>query len=341
MENYPDCSFVICVEKGSLEYKALLLILTLRKNWGKWSSVPIYAYSPRAGKEPSDWLKAVYEQYNVRPIYEHLNIKYADYPLANKPIVMAHAERTLKSSILVFLDTDIVCWNEPTYFALPDKCDLSLCVDTTKTVSSSGPGDRYDQMWKRLYEMAGVRNEPYVVTHLTNQRVKSWWMSSVIPSRRECGLMGRWLDVFERALRADFFVPEAHYLREQMTLCAVAAAVYERFLELPISHSYPVQNYNYYAGKGALPDLATLWHYQPFLNKFFKWFATQIDASSDLAEKISIAESAASALRRNYPSMIGLDETFFQRWRRELRVGPRLRRALGVAKPSDNRALEW
>jgi hypothetical protein len=148
-------------------------------------------------------------------------------------------------------------------------------------------------VWIRQKQMAVARNEPYVVTHLTNQRVKSWWMSSVIPSRRECGLRGRWLDVFERALRADFFVPEAHYLREQMTLCAVAAAVYERFLELPISHSYPVQNYNYYAGKGALPDLATLWHYQPFLNKFFKWFATQIDASSDLAEKISIAESAA------------------------------------------------
>src|SRR5215469_3947656 len=97
MQQQPDCSFVICVEKGGLEYKALLLILTLRQNWGIWSSLPIYAYSPRAGKEPSDWMKAVYEQYNVRPIYETLNIDYADYPLANKPIAMAHAERALKS----------------------------------------------------------------------------------------------------------------------------------------------------------------------------------------------------------------------------------------------------
>ena len=116
MEHGSDCSIVICVEKGSLEYKALLLILTLRKNWPLWSSVPIYAYSPRAGKGPSDWLKAVYEQYDVRPIYEHLNIEYADYPLANKPIVMAHAERTVRSKFLVFLDTDILCWREPKYF---------------------------------------------------------------------------------------------------------------------------------------------------------------------------------------------------------------------------------
>ena len=54
--------------------------------------------------------------------------------------------------------------------------------------------------------------------------------------------MDRWLDLFKKALRADFFVPEAYYLREQMTLCALAAAFQERFVELPISHNYPIQN---------------------------------------------------------------------------------------------------
>ena len=166
-------------------------------------------------------------------------------------------------------------------------------------------------------------------------------MSSVVLCRRECGLMNRWLDVFRKALREDFFVAEANYLREQMTLCAVAAGVYERFLELPISHNYPVQNYDYYSGKGTSPDVAILWHYQPFLNKFFRSFAAQIDASISLTEKISIAESTIAVLRRNYPSLIGLDETFFQKWRRELRVGPRLRRALGVTKPGDQQAMDW
>jgi hypothetical protein len=341
MDQAPDCSVVICVERGSLEYKALLLILTLRNNWGVWSSLPIYAYSPRAGMRPSGWLEAVYEKYNVQPVYEHLNREYTDYPLANKPIVMAHAERTFTSKFLVFLDTDIVCWREPRCFALPEQYDLSLCVDTTKTVSSSGPGDKYDNMWKRLYELVGTKNEPYVVTHLTNQRVRSWWMSSVIPTRRECGLMGRWLDVFKRAMREDFFVSEAHYLREQMTLCAVAVEVYERFLELPISHNYPVQNYDCYSREGTSPELAILWHYQPFLNKFFRSFAAQIDALPSPAEKVSVAESTIAALRRDYPSMIGLDETFFQKWRRELRIGPKLRRTLGIAKPSDKQAMEW
>ena len=341
MDQGSDCSFVICVEKGSLEYKALLFILTLRQNWGVWSSLPIYAYSPRTGKEPSDWLQDIYEQYNVQPIYETLNIDYPEYPYANKPIAMAHAERTLKSKFLVFLDTDILCWREPSLFDLPEQYDVAMCVEGTKTVSSSGPEDKSDQMWMRLYKLAGTKSEPYVVTNLTNQRVRGWWLSSVIPIRRESGLMERWLNLFKRTLREDFFVgPQARFYSEQMTLCAIVAGVYERFLELPISYNYPVQNYDYYSRKGNTPESAILWHYQPFLNKFFKSFSAQIDGSSNLADKIAIAESTIAILRANYPSLIGLDETFVQRWRRELRLGPRLRRTLGIAKPSDKEAME-
>src|SRR5262245_34444818 len=130
----PNCSFVICVEKGGLEYKALLLILTLRQNWGPWSKVPLYAYAPREGKEPSDWLKEIYRLCDVTPVYQKLNTDFVDYPLANKPIAMAHAERVLTSETLVFLDTDVLCWHPPTHFNLSNHIDLSLCVDGTKTV---------------------------------------------------------------------------------------------------------------------------------------------------------------------------------------------------------------
>jgi hypothetical protein len=54
------------------------------------------------------------------------------------------------------------------------------------------------------------------------------------------------------------------------------------------------------------------WHYQPFLNNFFKSFAVQIDIADSFEKKISIAESAIAVLRRNYPLMIGLDETCFE-----------------------------
>ena len=73
----------------------------------------------------------------------------------------------------------------------------------------------------------------------------------------------------------------------------------------------------------------------------FKRFAVEIDEAPTLTGKISKAEYAVSALRQDYASMIGLDETLFRKWRRELRLGPRLTRALGIAKSSDKQALEF
>lgn len=337
----PDCSFVICVEAGSLEYKALLLILTLRKNWGNWSRLPVYAYSPRKDRKPSDWLRAIYELYQIRPVYEDLNINFADYPLANKPIAMAHAERTLDSETLVFLDTDVLCWNPPTHFELAAGADLSLCVDGTKTVASRGLGDRYEPMWQTLYRLAGVTQEPpYVVTHLTSERVRGWWMSSIIPSRRRAGIMGQWLDLFQKVAREDFFVPEAAYMREQMTLDAVAARLAGRFAELPITHNYPVQNHDYYSRKGISPESAVLWHYQQFLNRFFRDLSQRVDAAPTVDAKLAVAESAVEKLRVHFGSLIGFDESLLHKWRRQLQLGPRIRRVLGRAKPSDSHVLE-
>jgi hypothetical protein len=342
MSHVPDCSFVICVEKGSLEYKALLLILTLRRNWGPWAKLPIYAYSPRKDRQPSDWLKAIYQAYDVTPIYENLNVDFSDYALANKPYAMAHAERNLKSNTLVFLDTDILCWHPPSNFNLGHDIELSLCVDTTKTFASYGPGDSHEAMWNQLYHLGEVTHEPpYVVTHLTRERVRSWWMSSVIPCKREAGLMNEWLKLFRKVAREDIFSPDAGYMREQIVLCVVATRVREKFKELPITHCYPVQNYDYYTRMGFSPEAAALWHYQPFLNRFLRKFAVRIDATPDISGKIVVAERAIEQLRVHYRSMLGLDESFARGWRRRLGVGPRIRRVLGVKKSTDDRARGW
>src|SRR5262245_60587110 len=56
--------------------------------------------------------------------------------------------------------------------------------------TSSEVLDRYEPMWQKLYELAGLTHEPpYVVTHLTGERVRSWWISSVILCRRGAGVM--------------------------------------------------------------------------------------------------------------------------------------------------------
>lgn len=333
-QTVPDSAFVMCIEKGSLEYKGLLMIMTLRANWGDWSKVPIFAYSPRLGRQPSDWMQAVYKRYDITPVFDVLNENYADYPLANKPISMAHAERNLTAETIIFLDTDILCWTPPSHFTLDAHTDLMMTPDGTKTVASAGPHDRFEDMWQQLYSLGGVTDPPWTTTHLSEERVRSWWITSVIIGRRSSRLMAEWLTLFEASMRANFFVPEASYLREQLAMCAVAARC-ERFAELPVTHNFPIQNHKHRSKRFYDPAQMCLWHYQPFLNRFFREFAKKLDAVDGLDHKILIAQEAIVTLRDKYATLIGLDETLVQKWRRDLRIGPRVRSALGISKPSD------
>src|SRR5437763_15076152 len=87
-------TFVVCVEPGPhrLEYKAATLFHTMRRNMGPLSAEPIWAYAPRPARGVAPWCRELMEHFGVRLITEPLNAAHADYPLANKPLALAHAE---------------------------------------------------------------------------------------------------------------------------------------------------------------------------------------------------------------------------------------------------------
>jgi hypothetical protein len=331
----PSAAFVICVEAGSLEYKALCLMLTLRKNWGRWAKLPIYAYSPRSNSHPSAWIFDVYEQLEVTPVTREINTRFPDYPLANKPLSMAHAESTLNKELLVFLDSDILCWRPPELFQLYNGADISLVVDGTKTVASSGPGDRYEEMWRRVYDISGARAEPYVSTMLTNERVRGWWSSGVIVCRRSAGIMNRWMECFGAISNKVDVPPEAEYLREQISLSAIVASVYDHFAPLPVAYNYPVQNYAHYSRLGVSPHDAVLWHYQLFLNRAFRKLENQMERTATTQQRIAMAEKFISRVHIEYPKMLGRDESLVRSLRRKMKLGVRLRKMFGIPKDSD------
>ncbi len=331
-----EAAVVCCIEKGGLEYKGLCMILSLRKNWGNWKDIPIYAYSPRKDNIISDWLREIYRDYNVVLVDEPINLDYNNYPLANKPLSMAHAEKNIRARFLIFLDSDILCWNEPKLFVLPKEKDLGMVIDGTKTVASSGPGDiKNETMWQYLYGLSDVKIEPYVTTLLTDEIVRGWWSSGVIICRSSANLMERWLAIFSKAMKTIPFIPEAYYLREQMTICAVAASAYERFFELPVSYNYPVQNFTHYMNRGTHPNAAILWHYQPYMNKAFRKLQESINGVRSKTEKVIIAEQFIEKVETKYQKMIGLDESVLSKYRRQLAIGTRLREFFNKYKNAD------
>src|SRR5205823_8512311 len=96
-------------------------------------------------------------------IDEPLNAAHADYALANKPLALAHAEETASTEFVVFLDTDILAWREPSAFLFDGGIDIALIPDTTKTTASTGPGDPFEEYWMQLYDLVGATARPFVV----------------------------------------------------------------------------------------------------------------------------------------------------------------------------------
>lgn len=334
-------TFAVCVEPGHrLEYKAAALFLTMRRNMGALANAAVWAYSPRPGVDVAPWIREVMEHFEVRHITEPLNARWPDYPLANKPFALAHAEEHCQTDYVVFLDSDILAWREPSAFLLPADIDISLVPDGTKTTASAGPGDPREEYWTRLYALTGATARPFVTTILSREYVRGTWNSGVVPLRRSAGIAQHWRDTMVEMLEHDFAPREASYLRENNLLSAIATAHYDRFRELSFAYNYPVQNWDRMTENGIAPEEAVLWHYQPFFDREFRRFAEKMERMRTLNERLALTEWMVEDLRRNYRGRIGIDEPFMKTLRRRLRIGPRLRKLLGRAKASDAQAWD-
>lgn len=332
----PDAAFVICVEPGLLEYKALCLVLTFRKNAGRWKDLPIVAYSPREGRQISPWLKEIFGQLDVTLVEEAINRDYVDYPLANKPLVMRDAESRLSQQLLIFLDSDILVWGEPDDLELAPAKALGMVIDADKSVASNGPGDEFDPMWLDLYSLAGVDEPHFVQTTLGRDKVRGWWCSGVIASRRSAGLMTEWLSIFERAMKAGLFMPRAQYLREQMTFSAMATRHIGQVCDLSPRYNYHVQSVDKYLRIHQLaPESAVFWHYQCYFDKAFAKFRKGLDGLGDSKARSDYAWEFIERLRTGHRRMVGINESRLASWRRQMRLGIRVRRLLGRAKDTD------
>jgi hypothetical protein len=327
---------VICVEPGLLEYKALCLVLTFRKNAGRWKDLPIIAYSPRQGRRISPWLKEIFAQQDVTIVEEGINRDYPDYPLANKPLVMRDAETRFPQELVIFLDSDILVWAAPDDLELEPSKNLGMVIDADKSVASAGPGDEFDPMWMALYSLAGVHDPHYVHTTLGRDKVRGWWCSGVIASRRSAGLMAEWASVFEQSMKADIFVPRAEYMREQMTFSAMATCHFGDVSSLSPRYNYHVQSVDKYLQVHQLPpESAVFWHYQCYLDKAFVNFKKHLDRLGDSQSRTQHAQDFIAKLRARHRRMIGLNETRLASLRRRLRLGVRLRKLLGRPKATD------
>lgn len=266
---------VLCCEKGILETYTMVCVHTLRRFGGTLVDADIYIVAPRQGRYPSSATKSYLKSKNVEIIEEDLNKKYASLPLFNKPVAAAFVETRALSDSVAFLDSDTLVWREPVKLICDSNADVRAAPVHATGIGSTGPNDKKDIYWRRLYALLGI-DLPAVSTSplLEFINIRPYYNSGVLSVKRGTGIYRMWKKDLETAIEAGFGAKE---MGGRMIEQSVFAASVQRLGivvdELPATYNYPVQAYkNKKLNSVAKPYEAYIWHHTNRLSRVFDIF---------------------------------------------------------------------
>jgi len=257
-------AFVICTERH-FENKSLLLVETLRRFGGALGRLsPVFSYSPRPAKIPSEQARRRLAELDVRLVLDVQNSRWPEYDFANKVVACAHAERTLTAETLVFLDSDKIVLREPSALRLPPDIDVAARPVDRKFIGCSG--DQQDEnyaYWRRLYGIAGASPQRTVRTTLDDETIWEYYNSGLVAAKREAGVFSHWETVFGQIVESGVLPTTGLAYVEQSALAASIAAKANRVQILPADYNLPVilEYANVLASRPELISNATTLHY--------------------------------------------------------------------------------
>jgi len=236
-----DLAIIICTEKGELEKYSQLLVASLRKYGGKYKDLPVFSFEPRKYRQISEETKMFFEHNNVIHNSVEINKKYANYPLANKPLVCAFAESTLNFKNLLFLDSDVVFINEPSFFSEITSSDVALRPVDSKNIGSYGPKDKNDIYWVKLYDALNIEYPvKRVRSTVDDQEILPYYNSGHIFTERNIGLFSRWKDNFEYIMSKEILPDHGIFFVEQSVFAATVVQMRLSVQQFPTAYNYPV-----------------------------------------------------------------------------------------------------
>jgi hypothetical protein len=233
-------AFLTCVERGRLESETLLLVESLRRWGGGLSDAPVYSFAPRPGQHPAAGTVARLGELGVQHVDEPLNERHPELPNCNKVYACEWAERELDHDVLVFVDSDTVFLAEPTDLAAPGDWLVATRPVSNRNVGSGGEGDKNERSWQEVYEALGVTARPWVETALGGHRIRAYYNTGLIATRREAAVYGRWRDALDRLLDGGFRLRKMRGQTDQVVFAAAVADLADRVTILPDSYNYPI-----------------------------------------------------------------------------------------------------
>lgn len=281
-------AFLACIERGKLEQQGLLLCRSIRRFAGRFANAPIHTFQPRAGMQIAEQTAEELRALGVEHHTDTLNRAFHDYPIGNKVIVSAFAEGILDEDILVFLDSDTFFAGEPALFDLPGGIEAAARPVDRKRNGSTGPGDPHDSYWLELQRLFGVPDGSFVETNSDQERIRAYFNSGLVVTRRSTGVMDEWQDVFLRLEREGRLPPDgAMQFLDQVALAIVLARRFARVSQLNWRYNYPLPQRSRLAEpahSAALDELIHV-HYHRWFQKpaFLRLLRPPLQLDNDVA----------------------------------------------------------
>ena len=237
--------FIMCTEGGQLEQESLLMVESFRQYAGRFNKCPLYSFQVRENNNVSSKTIATLKDFNVDHQKLVLNTKYPNYPLANKPLLCAHIEQTVDSEIIVFLDSDLVFFNEPHEFLLPSEYDVGIRPEHHKMIGSEGRSDPNEDYWMNLYNIAGIAAcDQFVTTTVDQKNIRAFWNSGVVAMRRSAGIFSTWKQNIEKLIEAGTGINQKNFYYEQSALSATICAKTNKIFKFSPGYNYPIHSHN-------------------------------------------------------------------------------------------------
>jgi hypothetical protein len=233
-------AFILCTERGPLEQMSALFASSLRRFGGSLSDAPVYSYAPRLGHDVGSRTRKHFARLEVNHQHIPLNTEFKDYPLANKPLVAAYAELNLEADIIVFVDSDMLLFAEPSALMIPEKYDIALRPVDVKGIGVGNDQDREYGYWSHLFRICNVEEIAYVETTVDKKRIYSYWNSGLVASRRRRKIFSLWAENFKNVMRSGITPTRSTFFIEQSSLSASVLAAKANVYQLPNSYNYPI-----------------------------------------------------------------------------------------------------
>ncbi|MCD4793930.1 MAG: hypothetical protein K8R54_11890 [Bacteroidales bacterium] len=237
-------AIIICTEKGYLEQMSILLIKSIRKFGGKYKNIPIYSYQPRKSFQISQDTVQFFEKNNVEYIDLDLNTKFKYYPLANKPIACSHAEQNINVESLIFLDSDVVIFNEPDEFFINNNSQVRLRAVDVKNIGIESFTDINSKYWKNIYKLLNIKEKMFIKTTVDDKSILSYWNSGHIVSHRSNNLFSNWYKNFQKVMDKRYKPQEGIFFVEQSVFAATVRALGLKISDFSKKYNFPIHMHN-------------------------------------------------------------------------------------------------